>query len=484
MLSASSFNALLKTLEEPPAHVKFVFATTDVQKVPTTILSRCQRFDLKRIPTGLIARHLEGIAQNEKIVLAPEAAESIARGADGGMRDAESMLDQLVAFCGDKIDEADVLSVFGITSQQTVSTLCQHLISQEISEALAIIHEQAEAGRDLARLMSDLIAHFRNVLVAKADPNGLANEATPETLTTLSEQGEGLSMEKLLELIDQFASAEQKMRYSPNRKMHFEIAVIRAIQTLGQATLSDVLDTLSSMRDGGPAPSSGAPVSKPKASPPQRAAKPPAPRETAPAPAPIPKPVAKVEEEPAKPIAPAPTILPPPVAPPFTLKPAPEPPTLSPTSAPPPPPPAARPEPPVAVKAAPEQPSAPVDLDALWSQLNQEVREKRPLIQMWVGAGKLLSLTGRTAVVGFPSEHSLAADYCQQATHRKFLEEALGALAGRPVTLKCEVRADLIAEPPKSVEPETVRDPMESFRDDPLIRKALEIFRGEIQTAS
>ena len=102
MLSSAAFNALLKTLEEPPPHVKFIFATTEPQKVLPTILSRCQRFDLHRIPANLIAQHLQFIAGKEKITLEPAAAHAIARGAEGGLRDAESMLDQLVAFCGDK----------------------------------------------------------------------------------------------------------------------------------------------------------------------------------------------------------------------------------------------------------------------------------------------------------------------------------------------------------------------------------------------
>ena len=161
MLSTASFNALLKTLEEPPPHVIFVFATTDVQKVPTTILSRCQRFDLKRIPIALIRDHLLYIAENEKVELTRAAAEAIARGAEGGMRDAESMLDQLVAFCCEKIDEPDVLRVFGFTSQQTVAQLCERLLEGDSPAALRVVHDEAEAGRDLTRLLSDLIGHLR-----------------------------------------------------------------------------------------------------------------------------------------------------------------------------------------------------------------------------------------------------------------------------------------------------------------------------------
>ena len=139
MLSNSSFNALLKTLEEPPAHVIFIFATTDPQKVPLTIISRCQRFDLRRIPAPLIEQHLQFIAGKEKIELDPGAAQAIARGAEGGLRDAESMLDQLVAFCGAKIAEEDVLNIFGFTAQETVSSLCGAILGGRCGEALEAI---------------------------------------------------------------------------------------------------------------------------------------------------------------------------------------------------------------------------------------------------------------------------------------------------------------------------------------------------------
>ena len=136
MLSTSSFNALLKTLEEPPAHVIFLFATTDPEKLPPTILSRCQRFDLRRIPAALITKHLTGIAKTEKVKIDQAALNAIARGADGGMRDAESTLDQLISFCGDKIEEADVLSMFGLAAESQILNLSKAVLSGEIQIAL------------------------------------------------------------------------------------------------------------------------------------------------------------------------------------------------------------------------------------------------------------------------------------------------------------------------------------------------------------
>jgi DNA polymerase-3 subunit gamma/tau len=260
MLSSAAFNALLKTLEEPPKHVKFIFATTEPQKVLATILSRCQRFDLHRIPANLIAQHLQFIAKKEKITLQPAAAHAIARGAEGGLRDAESMLDQLVAFCGEKITESDVLNVFGFTSEQTVSDLTGRVLRGETPEAIDLLHEQCEAGKDMMRLMADLIAYLRDLLVFKAKPDALNEDVDPDVQKSLAARAELISTDRLLELIDQFAATEGRMKWAPNKKLHFEVAIIKAIQSLGQATLDEVIEKLGELRDGGGAPRKSAPV--------------------------------------------------------------------------------------------------------------------------------------------------------------------------------------------------------------------------------
>src|SRR5881394_3010402 len=245
MLSSAAFNALLKTLEEPPEHVKFIFATTEPQKVLATILSRCQRFDLHRIPANLIAQHLQFIAKKEKITLEPAAAHSIARGAEGGLRDAESMLDQLVAFCGEKIAESDVLNVFGFTSEQTVIDLTGRILRGETPDAIDLLHQQSDAGKDMMRLMSDLIAYLRDLLVFKVKPDALKEDVEAEVQTSLSAHAELVTTDRLLELVDQFAAAEGRMKWAPNKKLHFEVALIRAIQSLSQATLDEVIESLS-----------------------------------------------------------------------------------------------------------------------------------------------------------------------------------------------------------------------------------------------
>src|SRR5437899_11810709 len=160
MLTKEAFNALLKTLEEPPAHVKFMFATTEPEKVLPTILSRCQRFDLRRIPVALIVKHLAHIAKLENVKVDEAALYAIARGAEGGMRDAESALDQLISFCGEKIVEADVLSMFGLTAQGQILSLSDAILKGEAECVLREVNELSKHGKDLGRLLSDLLNHF------------------------------------------------------------------------------------------------------------------------------------------------------------------------------------------------------------------------------------------------------------------------------------------------------------------------------------
>jgi len=251
MLSSAAFNALLKTLEEPPPHVKFIFATTEPQKVLPTILSRCQRFDLHRIPANLIAKHLQFIAGQEKFSLEPAAAHAIARGAEGGLRDAESMLDQLVAFCGDPISEADVLKVFGFTSQQTVANFTDKILHSATADAVQLLHEQCDAGKDMMRLMADLISYLRDLLVFKVKPDALSEDVDLDLQKSLAAQADLIETDRLLELIEQFAEAEGRMKWAPNKKLHFEVALIKAIQSLSQVTLNEVIENLNSLRDGG-----------------------------------------------------------------------------------------------------------------------------------------------------------------------------------------------------------------------------------------
>jgi DNA polymerase III subunit gamma/tau len=249
MLTNQAFNALLKTLEEPPEHVKFIFATTEAHKILPTILSRCQRFDLRPIPAETIAQHLLHIAKEESVNLHESAAWAIAKGADGGMRDAQSMLDQLVAFCGDTITEANVLDVFGFTSRETVASVIGRLLARDTPAALTTIQREAEAGRELSQLLGELISSVRALLVAKLDSTTGGEGIPTETWNELKAAAEAYPPERLLSVIDVFAETEGRMKWASNKRLHLEIGLIKAVQTLGEVRLSDVIKVLAGASD-------------------------------------------------------------------------------------------------------------------------------------------------------------------------------------------------------------------------------------------
>ncbi len=437
MLSSAAFNALLKTLEEPPPHVKFIFATTEPQKVLPTILSRCQRFDLHRIPANLIAQHLQFIAGKEKITLDAAAAHAIAKGADGGLRDAESMLDQLVAFCGEKIAEPDVLSVFGFTSEQTVANFTDKILQGLTPEALDLLHAEGENGKDMMKLMSDLIAYLRDLLVSKVKPDALVEDLNPELQKSLEAQAAMIETDRLLELIDQFAAAEGRMKWAPNKRLHFEVAVIKAIQTLSQVTLNEVIENLAALRDGkSPTPTT------------------PPPKSSAKLPATTPK---KVEA--------------PRVAENAPLK--------------------------ETKSAAEEQVSAfqpsssAVDHEAVWRKVVEETRSRRRLISGWVDSAHALGTDGRFFLVGFPPEQKTEMESLSIPRTREFLEALLKEISGQDWKIKFSLKEGLPVARPAKLLPAADQSPAKkktetqaTFKDDPLIREALEIFKGEIRTAS
>ena len=251
MLSTAAFNALLKTLEEPPEHVKFMFATTDPEKVLPTILSRCQRFDLRRIPAALIAKELTRIAGLEKVAIDRAALYAIARGAEGAMRDAESALDQLISFCGTKIEEPDVLSMFGLTAQGQLLALSRAVLMGEVETALRLLNDLANQGKDLGRLLTDLLNHFRNLLifqVSRGDLNML--EVAEAEAAALKEQSKLAASDALTRILEVLADAEMRLRDAASKKILIEVALLKAIEARNALSLDVVLKQLEDLRDG------------------------------------------------------------------------------------------------------------------------------------------------------------------------------------------------------------------------------------------
>ena len=252
MLSTAAFNALLKTLEEPPAHVKFMFATTDPEKVLPTILSRCQRFDLRRIPAALIVKHLSLIAKQEKIKAEEAALYAIARGAGGSLRDAESTLDQLISFCGEKIEEPDVLSMFGLAAQSQILGLTKAVLAGEIQTALGLLNELAQNGKDPGRLLSDLLNHFRNLLIFQVSRGNLSLlEVSEAEIAALKEQSALANTESLTRILEVLTDSEIRLRDASSKKILLEVTLLKTIEARNTVSLDSVLRQLNQLRNQG-----------------------------------------------------------------------------------------------------------------------------------------------------------------------------------------------------------------------------------------
>ena len=418
MLTKEAFNALLKTLEEPPEHVKFIFATTEPQKVLATILSRCQRFDLHRIPANLIAQHLQFIAKKEKITLETAAAHAIARGAEGGLRDAESMLDQLVAFCGEKISESDVLSIFGFTSEQTMIDLTGRILRGETPAAIDLLHQQSESGKDMMRLMADLIAYLRDLLVFKVKPDALKEDVDVDVQKSLAAQAELISTDRLLELIDQFAAAEGRMKWAPNKKLHFEVAIIKAIQSLGQATLDEVIEKLGELRDNGGAPTPAAPSVQS---------------------------VAGMGDAVRRDKADASRV---------------------------------GINDPGYSKARVEENSATVEPQRLWERVLARIPAQKGFVRNSASAAHVLGIEGRNLKLGFAAGDKAMMDILGTQANRKFVETLLHEITGKDLSLKLAVNEELA--PRNAAVPE--HSPSNDFKDDPLIHEAIELFNAKVRS--
>jgi DNA polymerase-3 subunit gamma/tau len=261
MLSTAAFNALLKTLEEPPPHVKFMFATTDPEKVLPTILSRCQRFDLRRIPAALIVGHLARIAQAEGVRVDEAALHAIARGADGAMRDAESALDQLISFCGADVLEADVLAMFGLAARGQVLALAGAVVAGETEAVLRGIEELARNGKDLGRLLTDLLNHFRNLLIFQASGGDLRLvEVSEAEAAALKQQSQKLRPETPLRILQVLAEGEGQLRNAVSKRILLEVLLLKAIEARNAVSLDSVLKQLNRLRSEEPALSAGGPT--------------------------------------------------------------------------------------------------------------------------------------------------------------------------------------------------------------------------------
>ena len=251
MLSNAAWNALLKTLEEPPPYVRFIFATTEGDKVLATIISRCQRFDLRRIQTNDIVARLKSVCEKEKIAAEEDALLAIARGAEGGMRDALSSLDQLISFKGDKVTEEDALGVFGLVSRSALEGLVGSILKGDVAGILSAIEMFDSAGKNMRRLSGELLQHFRNLVVLLAlGPNAKSLEATPDQVKVLIEQAKDLDPGRVFKICDQLAEMEDKLRYVLSVRTLIEMSLIRASRIATTATIEELMKAVRGMKNG------------------------------------------------------------------------------------------------------------------------------------------------------------------------------------------------------------------------------------------
>jgi len=449
MLSSAAFNALLKTLEEPPAHVKFIFATTEPHKVLATILSRCQRFDLKRISDLDIAKQLKFIADQESIQVEESALKILARNAEGGMRDAESAFDQLISFCGDTIREEDVLEVFGLTGHQEIWNLAEAIQAGQADLALRQVRELIERGKDLGRLTQELLRYFRNLLLFTISSE-IAREELDETELHHYEAMQPLpSRASVLAIIDELILLEEKIRFALVKEVLFEIAVIRMTQQREKVALEEVIQSLATGT--------------------------------------LPPP--KVSSQSPKEVSPAPVV--------ETKKTEAEPPPVPSASA-------ASPSP-------PPSPSSKKDPDITWKQVCERVRGKELVLRRSLKESRVQNLTGdrldvilRTTKDAYQTMmNSRAFELLEKEVKRQFGDglrlkctlDEIPEKAPEPtpeVAPQAETPEEAAAKPDAEKKPAPTRQKQElpataavppdkaDFDNDPLIRQALEEFEARI----
>ena len=238
MLSPSAFNAFLKTLEEPPRHLVFILATTEPERLPQTILSRCQRFDFKRIQTGDIIKNMRMITDELEVQVEDDVLSLIARNSDGAMRDALSLLDQCVSFSEKHIKYEDAIDLLGITNSDIIFKLVDNIIEGNLEESLNTLDEINASGKDINQLVKDLIGHFRNLMIVKSSKNpGAIIEI--DNIEKFKNQSDNISIEFILRAISILIDAESKGKWSGEVRLILEMAIIKMVDIDTELTLLD-----------------------------------------------------------------------------------------------------------------------------------------------------------------------------------------------------------------------------------------------------
>lgn len=255
MLSNEAFNALLKTLEEPPPHVKFIFATTHAHKVPPTILSRCQRFDFRRIPTKEILTNLKKIVKEEKLSIDDDALGLIAKYGDGSMRDAQVILDQIASFTKEKVDASDVTKILGVVDDEILFALSGSIHDKDPKEALRIIDGLVNGGKDVMQAVLGLIEHFRNMSIAKvAKELDSLIDAGSEKIERYREEASKFTIERMLYIIYTLSNAIDFMRKTDMARIPFEASMVKLTLNSDIVPIADIVKRVEALENRTMAP--------------------------------------------------------------------------------------------------------------------------------------------------------------------------------------------------------------------------------------
>ncbi len=431
MLSTAAFNALLKTLEEPPPHVLFILATTDLHRVPATILSRCQRFMFSRHSVVAMAAHLAHVAAAEGVELEDGVVEQIARAATGAMRDALSILDQLSAGSDGTVTLAQVRGLLGAVEAGEVGTLVEALVGGDLRAGLQTINQVADNGADLRQFTRDLVERLRALMVLAATGDATTLDLPAETLAQVQAQAAAVEVGRLVQWLKLFSGLEAQLRNSPYGQMPLEIALVEALHAPQLAAAA-------------PAHESARPAARPSA--------PAAPPTSRPAPV----------QEPAPPRAAAPSVAPPSSAP------APRATPPQPAAAPPTPPADAAPR---VIEVEDNAAFILEEVSELWPQFVEDVRADSRMMFALLDGVNPINIEGRV-VVALASKGSWQKQRLEEEKNRRLLERILTKVLRSPAHLR--VTIDEREEMPDE------RKLIQHARSDSLIRKALNIFEAEI----
>ncbi|MCH7910769.1 MAG: DNA polymerase III subunit gamma/tau [Candidatus Hydrogenedentes bacterium] len=428
-LSLAAFNALLKTLEEPPAHAVFILATTEAHKIPATIISRCQRFDFRRVGQTELVALLRRILDAEGIDCEDDALLAIARAADGGVRDAESILDQLVSYCEGPITFQDVFDVLGLVNWQVLHDLCDAVRNQDIGKQLTLVNEVVVAGKDLSQFVEEIVRYYRNLLVVKSGAPKEILGVSDEELAGLEQRATRFTLTGLIRIVEQFAELIGDFDSQLAQRTALETLLIKMSKRSVEISADTVLEKIMQLSESG---------SIETVTPPSRS-------DTQPEPA---APAAETNQ------------------PTERMHGAPDAPTPD--------------------TAGKKTRLTKSNLDEVWPRIREAAARDRMNLATWLSHARAVDVDGDQVVIELDGEQDTARTVLAKPESRAAIEESLCALTENVTTFRIETaQADDAAGAQESDGDPLLFDTVDleqgtAALQDPHIGKVLDVFKGQI----